>query len=629
MSLVTNKRVVEETHGGASSPPVSPKRQKLQNVGDIEQIGATELASAMALASLASFSPKSRGHQTAPFETRDTEHVEDGSITSLKARSPPKEDPTPVTPETRVTTARERRVSFAPGLKDNERKEGSVRRLSFTPRFGPPMSRMPPGFARGSGAFGPPRLPRHHHQGMPPPWVRHSGMAPPGGGYMPPPPPRPMMMHHPHHHHHPHHPHYSPNMSHMYHVQAPAPPPAAAAAGSQNQWICDYCNAASFTSYKEACYHEAVCRRRPAPQSYQARQPPFLPGMTAPVATGEIQPSKQAMSGVPLAPRVQPEHIDDDRPPASDRDWFKGAMCLAVPDMDKEWLSEANHFIRSDCVEAFSASEEDAKKASKRGRITLDQVGIRCKFCKHVPIGTRTAAAVSYPASVAGIYESVKRWQRVHMTLCEDVPQDVKDRVQELDSAPAWVATTRQYWVDSARAMGMVDTLDGIRFGTDPSNPPDAGKLKALLSTKDKEKIKEGEKLGDGDAIVYPEDVSMVPPYVYFLMRQVESCHFTEADRFVARSKGPVGYPGFECRHCNGHTGLGKYFPVTSKSLATNSTSQNIHAHLLKCRKTPNDVKGQLMALKEEKTRSPRLEPGWRKVFFDQVWARLHGTEPE
>ena len=193
----------------------------------------------------------------------------------------------------------------------------------------------------------------------------------------------------------------------------------------------------------------------------------------------------------------------------------------------------------------------------------------------------------------------------------------------------AWVATTRQYWADSARALGMVDTLDGIRFGSDPSKGPDTSQLKNALSSKDKEKMKEGEKVGDGDYIVYPEDVSMVPPYVYFLMRQVESCHFTEADRFVARSKGPVGYPGFQCRHCNGHAGLGKYFPVTSKSLATNSTSQNIHAHLLKCRKTPPDVKAQLMALKEEKTRAPRLEPGWRKVFFDQVWTRLHGTEPE
>ncbi|KAL3907659.1 MAG: hypothetical protein SGARI_003433 [Bacillariaceae sp.] len=127
-----------------------------------------------------------------------------------------------------------------------------------------------------------------------------------------------------------------------------------------------------------------------------------------------------------------------------------------------------------------------------------------------------------------------------------------------------------------------------------------------------------------GGYIVYPTDMEMIPPYVYFLMRQVEPCLFTEADRFVARSKGPVGYPGFQCRHCSGHAGLGKYFPVSSKSLSTNSTSQNIHAHLLKCRKCPDVTKDRLVQLKIEKSRAPRLEPGWRKVFFDKVWSRLH-----
>jgi hypothetical protein len=35
-------------------------------------------------------------------------------------------------------------------------------------------------------------------------------------------------------------------------------------------------------------------------------------------------------------------------------------------------------------------------------------------------------------------------------------------------------------------------------------------------------------------------------------------------------------------------------------------------------------VKDRLVQLKIEKSRAPRLEPGWRKVFFDRVWARLH-----
>ena len=66
------------------------------------------------------------------------------------------------------------------------------------------------------------------------------------------------------------------------------------------------------------------------------------------------------------------------------------------------------------------------------------------------------------------------------------------------------------------------------------------------------------------------------------LMRQVEPCLFTEVDHIVAHLKGSVGYPRFQCRHCNGHAWLGKYFPVLSKLLSTNLTSQNFHAHMLK-----------------------------------------------
>ena len=247
-------------------------------------------------------------------------------------------------------------------------------------------------------------------------------------------------------------------------------------------------------------------------------------------------------------------------------------------------------------------------------------------------------AAVSYPLSVAGIYESVKRWQKVHLEQCEDVPHDVKFKLQELSANNAWIPTTRQYWADSARSLGMVDTEDGIRFASDPMAGPSTMKTPSVGPSEvkrdsiheensTKSEGREGSSLTDGSSIVFSDDMALVPPYVYFLMRQVEFTRFTEADRFVARSKGPVGYSGFQCRHCHGHAGLGKYFPVSSKSLSTNSTSQNIHSHLLKCRKVNPYVKDQLVALKEEKSKAPRLEPGWRRVFFENIWTRLHGCE--
>jgi len=150
------------------------------------------------------------------------------------------------------------------------------------------------------------------------------------------------------------------------------------------------------------------------------------------------------------------------------RMWYEGTKSLAVPGSDSDWLSGLNCFIREQCVEAFSATEDDVSQTSKRGRISLQQVGIRCCFCSHRSKEEAQMAAVSYPLSVAGIYESVKRWQKVHLELCDDVPRDVKVKLQELSTNNAWIPTTRQYWADSARSLGMVDTEDGIRFSVDP-----------------------------------------------------------------------------------------------------------------------------------------------------------------
>jgi hypothetical protein len=326
---------------------------------------------------------------------------------------------------------------------------------------------------------------------------------------------------------------------------------------------------------------------------------------------------------------------------ASNEQWHSGSTSLAMAESDREWLSELNCFIRTYCVEAFSATEDDVTRSSKRGRIALNQVGIRCRHCTFLPLKEKEVAAVSFPTSIGGIYESVKRWQRVHLQVCESVPQNVRAKLGVLANTNVWVPTTRQYWTDSAKALGLVDTHEGIRFGTNPlemrsdvkriTNLGDDVMVQASRSESFDSKCGDSSvastqsKVTDSGFIVFREDVERIPPYVYYLMRQVEPCQFTEADRFVARSKGPVGYPGFQCRHCNGHAGLGKYFPVSAKSLSTNSTSQNIHAHLLKCRKCPDHIKDRLVQLKVEKSRSPRLEPGWRKLFFDKVWGRLHG----
>ena len=549
----------------------SSKKAKHKSNGAMD---SSELASAVTLASLASFSPSTKAMQLRKLDSSQTiPATAVSTAVAVDGTRPPRSEPIPISPDPRSPMRSIKKVHFAAGGKPKQPPESPVRhQFEFHPT---------PGVSPHSYPM------RVHH---PPAFGMFPGMA----------------MHPP--------PHWvSPRMPPQRMMQRPfgAPQP------SSTHWICDYCNAAAFSTFDEACMHEDSCKVHCQQANLASRDMQF----------GSMAFGSMAGAGKPLIAGEVGAGVMGKAVPASEA--FSGSISLAIPESDGEWLSEVNCFVRKYCVEAFSATEEDVLSTSKRGRITLHQVGIRCLYCKHKPLKERAVAAVSYPTSVAGIYESVKRWVRVHKDNC-NIPEDVKSKIADLHNQNEWIPTTRQYWTDSARALGMVDTEEGIRFGCDPRS------IRAETNTNDgvqhesssdvvAMKTKDGLTLTDGDYIVYQDDMRIVPAYVYFLMRQVESCHFSEVDRFVARSKGPVGYPGFQCRHCSGHAGLGKYFPVSAKTLSTNSTSQNIHAHLLKCRKCPDQTKEKLVALKAEKSRSPRLEPGWRKIFFDKIWNRLHG----
>lgn len=696
MTMNSQAEVEKRDHG--DSPASLPnKRRKVSYVGanvtetNDPKVDPSELASAFALASLASLSPNSStstGSGASRVDTKRNDTKRRAGFTAHgggavhkvesweEARSPKAEEP-PSSPDQRSpgspkkgddyisspedeAVATNRRVHFAQGTKEHNT-------VPSTPVVRP-SAPMPPTTRA--------LIMPHRTPPPPTPAVRQGPLVPrPRQFYgvnsygRPPPPPQ----HHMHQQHSP-----FPHPQTWYHSNRVYPPTRRLMQPPllhpENQWICDYCNVAAFATYEEACIHEETCKIRygvrpdirHAPESAAtggAPVAPPVPMMHMPTrrVSGNSTTSLTHRESHPPSLMSRSSSGEDDSMSIADahsvneQQWCSGSLSLAMEESDREWLSELNCFVRKHCVEAFSATEEDVARSSKRGRIAINQVGIRCCYCSNLSLREKAVAAVSFPTSIGGIYESVKRWQRVHLEVCDAVPEDVRNKLASLANTNVWVPTTRQYWTDSAKALGLVDTNEGIRFSRNPSTKPPAEnrsakrKVAKTLSSDSNDQmvpqqcveIKEANEEPRtstappsatasapddmGDYIVYPGDMELIPHYVYFLMRQVEPCRFTEADRFVARSKGPVGYPGFQCRHCNGHAGLGKYFPVSAKSLSTNSTSQNIHAHLLKCRKCPDHTKDRLVQLKIEKSRSPRLEPGWRKVFFDKVWGRLHG----
>ena len=149
---------------------------------------------------------------------------------------------------------------------------------------------------------------------------------------------------------------------------------------------------------------------------------------------------------------------------------------LAIPE-DKDWLSDMDCFLRKN-IEVFTAKQSDVgyAAADRKYPIKVGQVGIRCVYCTMTSGGARNAA-VSYPYSISGIYESVREFQRMHLETCPNIPQDINEASEKLEGGTSSLSSVlRRYYVQAARALGLFDTQDdGIAAGGKPVPMSTAG----------------------------------------------------------------------------------------------------------------------------------------------------------
>ena len=174
----------------------------------------------------------------------------------------------------------------------------------------------------------------------------------------------------------------------------------------------------------------------------------------------------------------------------------------------------------------------------------------------------------------------------------------------------------------------MVDTSRGVRFSRKPG---DLGPIPSPLACR-----MPGVPDAPGhkpEPVVRVDDQDLVTDYLFLLMKQMQTCRFTESDRVGGRSKikdNEVGFPGMECRHCQGRAGFGRYFPSSVAALSLANSDRNVYNHLLKCRKCPESIKKELVSLQKKQSQSKNRR-GLRKLFFNRIWSRIHkeGKEPE
>mmetsp|Transcript_5622 Transcript_5622/g.7171 ORF Transcript_5622/g.7171 Transcript_5622/m.7171 type:complete len:1249 (+) Transcript_5622:539-4285(+) len=369
---------------------------------------------------------------------------------------------------------------------------------------------------------------------------------------------------------------------------------------------------------------------------------------------------------VPIDAEMNPDGSPDKNMPI----YYTGSVSLGLEE-DQYWLSELQVYLRSNFAEAFGATERDIA-APMHGRnkpIALGQVGIRCIHCKDEPPSARGQQAVSYPSLVSGIYNSVQQMFRLHFDCCTAMPDEVKVKIETLRASSSSRGGRKQYWIDSAKRLGLVDTSHGIHFGRDPTGPlpPLAGpsaaamdregdlndpndvsgaaaaiavdndaaiespnKSASLLSQEHTDEIKRQKE--EAYPLVLPEDKPLISEYLYLTLLQMEPCKLMDADRVGCYKGRDMGFRGLACKWCVGQAGCGRYFPASEASLSQTTTSQTILNHVRNCRRCPSDVRENLELMKRNKMgpdgkKYDKPKHGGRKVFFHRLWCRIQGLE--
>jgi hypothetical protein len=131
---------------------------------------------------------------------------------------------------------------------------------------------------------------------------------------------------------------------------------------------------------------------------------------------------------------------------------------------DRMLLSPLQAFLRLN-IEAFTASPFDAvvRLKGRNKPVHLNQVGIRCRHCAHIPAMQRVKDAVYFPSSTLGLYQAAQNMCSSHFQCgqCPEMPQSIKPLFVQLLEAKAGIASSaggRTYWSHCAREKGLVDT---------------------------------------------------------------------------------------------------------------------------------------------------------------------------
>jgi hypothetical protein len=103
----------------------------------------------------------------------------------------------------------------------------------------------------------------------------------------------------------------------------------------------------------------------------------------------------------------------------------------------------------------------------RRKEIGAGQVGIRCKHCaRALPHHRRPKGSVFYPATLRAVYQAAQNMAASHFTgSCTQISPELKKQFVAFQEGKSTAGHGgKKYWSDGARALGIDETDDGLRF---------------------------------------------------------------------------------------------------------------------------------------------------------------------
>lgn len=136
---------------------------------------------------------------------------------------------------------------------------------------------------------------------------------------------------------------------------------------------------------------------------------------------------------------------------------------------DEDYINPIHNILRRDILEVFVDTDRPIHNnsnisnhhAPRNARFAVGRVGLRCRFCKHLPPGSSTAnLSTIYPETLEGIYRACSvRFQKRHLGICQYIPEAIKAELDILGNEKS-CRGSKSYWVESALRLGFKTSPD-------------------------------------------------------------------------------------------------------------------------------------------------------------------------